>query len=135
MFPSQISFAILDYGKYCFTESCKRIKISKSWYIQVMTIQRSFTVVKSLIIMVNDYWPAVILSAEKHSSVASHIAINICTHFTQFVHFVYIQKTYNGSFSQLRPGRLLNDLCMFNHSHKRQIIWKLGPTDRSTHLC
>lgn len=39
--------------------------------------------------------------SKKHTSAVIHDATNVCLHFVQFVHFVYIQKTYKGSFIQL----------------------------------
>ena len=67
MFPLQIWFAILKYGKDYFRKSCIKIKISKSCcYMKIMavivTIQWSFLTVTNPVIVVNDYWPAFILS-------------------------------------------------------------------------
>ena len=67
----------------CFRKSCKRMKISKScYYIKVVAVmvmvQQSFSAVTNPVMMVNDRWPAIFLSATTPVPFHSFLGSVVC---------------------------------------------------------
>ena len=61
---------------------------------------------------------------KKHTSVAAYHVINICIHFLQFVHSMYIQKAYKDSFSYLVVQVLQFVYCLYvQKTYKSSFSW------------